>query len=85
MGWLVMRTAKQNLCERTYLPRLLTTCGGFLLAVLWIDMMFDTLVLTQELETGEVREDALSSIAAYYQRVTKDADPISAGLIRSSS
>src|SRR5271169_1715899 len=41
---------------------ILTLCGGFLLAVLWMDLMFDVQVLR--------------SIAAYYSRVTTQARPM---------
>jgi hypothetical protein len=46
-------------------------CGGagFLLAVLWFDLMFDVQIRS---ETAE----ALTSIAAYYRRVTTEAFPM---------
>ena len=54
---------------------LLAACGGFLLAVLWMDLMFD--VLARQLERGPAaREAALASIAAYYRRVTTAAFPM---------
>lgn len=48
--------------------------AGFLLAVLWFDLMFDV----QALRGGgdEVSEEALVSIAAYYRRVTTTARPM---------
>jgi len=55
--------------------RLVASCGaGFLLAVLWFDLMFDVQVRGKaaELPPG-VRE----SIAAYYRRVTTTAQPMS--------
>ena len=53
---------------------LLAACGGFLIAVLWMDLMFDVQVLrTRE---GDVPEDVLASIAAYYRRVTTTARPM---------
>ena len=45
--------------------------AGFLLAVLWFDLMFDV----QVSQLGE-RESALASIAAYYGRVTTAARPM---------
>lgn len=54
---------------------LLAACGGFLLAVLWMDLMFD--VQARQLERGPAaREAALASIAAYYKRVTTAAFPM---------
>jgi hypothetical protein len=49
-------------------------CGGFLLAVLWFDLMFDVQVLGHR--NGDLPEDVLSSIADYYRRVTIDARPM---------
>jgi len=53
---------------------LVTAGGGFLLAVLWFDLMFDVQVLRHR--TGKVPEAALGSIAAYYRRVTTQARPM---------
>jgi hypothetical protein len=50
---------------------LLFTGGGFLLAVLWFDLMFDVQVLV-----GDPGVAALGSIAAYYRRVTTAAAPM---------
>ena len=50
-------------------------CGGFLLAVLWMDLMFDVQVLRHRGSTAPLPEDVLASIAAYYRRVTTDAEP----------
>lgn len=49
-------------------------CGGFLLAVLWFDLMFDVQVLRHR--RGDLPEPVLASIAAYYRRVTTDAQPM---------
>jgi hypothetical protein len=48
--------------------------AGFLLAVLWFDLMFDV----QVRHLGEVsrREEVLASISAYYRRVTTAARPM---------
>jgi hypothetical protein len=51
-----------------------TAGGGFLLAVLWFDLMFDVQVLGQD--DRELPEQRLSSIAAYYARVTTAARPM---------
>jgi hypothetical protein len=48
--------------------------GGFLLAVLWFDLMFDVQVLGSE--RGLVPEGVLASVAAYYARVTTAARPM---------
>lgn len=54
---------------------MLTLGGGFLLAVLWMDLMFDVQVLRQP-GNQELPETVLSSIAGYYQRVVTDALPM---------
>jgi hypothetical protein len=48
--------------------------AGFLLAVLWFDLMFDVQALRSR--RGELSEETLSSIAAYYRRVTTTARPM---------
>jgi hypothetical protein len=47
--------------------------AGFLLAVLWFDLMFDVQIARAP---GAQTEDALDSIAAYYRRVTTAARPM---------
>jgi hypothetical protein len=54
---------------------ILTACGGFLLAVLWMDLMFDVQVLRHRRDE-ELPESVLASIAAYYRRVTTTARPM---------
>ena len=49
--------------------------AGFLLAVLWMDLMFDVQALRGP--AGALPDDALASIAAYYHRVTTRARPMS--------
>jgi hypothetical protein len=49
------------------LARVLAATGGFLLAILWMDLMFDAQYFTA------APDAALTSIAAYYRRVTLDA------------
>jgi hypothetical protein len=51
-----------------------TAGGGFLLAVLWFDLMFDVQVLGRR--DAELPESTLSSIASYYARVTTAARPM---------
>jgi hypothetical protein len=48
--------------------------AGFLLAVLWFDLMFDAQVRGHP--GGSVPEGVLASIAAYYARVTTAAHPM---------
>ena len=49
--------------------------GGFLLAFLWMDLMFD--VQAFALSGGPADAGILASIAAYYRRVTTEASPMS--------
>lgn len=56
---------------------LLAACGGFLLAILWMDLIFDTQVLGKPRENGALPESVLGSIAAYYRRATTDSHPMS--------
>jgi len=55
---------------------LLTACGGFLLAVLWMDLIFDVQVLGHGGRT-ELPESVLASIASYYRRATTTSRPMS--------
>jgi hypothetical protein len=48
--------------------------GGFLLAVLWFDLMFDVQVMGRRGES--LPEPVLASIAGYYARVTTAARPM---------
>jgi hypothetical protein len=48
--------------------------AGFLLAVLWFDLMFDVQALRPR--DGVLPEQVLASIAAYYARVTTAARPM---------
>lgn len=54
---------------------LLTLGGGFLLAVIWMDLMFDVQALRAP-RNEVLPESALASIAAYYRRVTSEARPM---------
>jgi ER membrane protein SH3 len=51
-----------------------TAGAGFLLAVLWFDLMFDVQVLAHR--DGTLPEGVLASIAGYYGRVTTAARPM---------
>ena len=58
---------------------LLGVGGGFLLAVLWMDLMFDVLVFSRGIHArrgGEFPEEVLGEIASYYRRVTTTASPM---------
>jgi hypothetical protein len=55
---------------------LLAACGGFLAAVLWMDLIFDTQVLGKPRENGSLPEPVLASIASYYKRATTDSHPM---------
>ncbi len=48
--------------------------GGFLIAVLWFDLMFD--VQTRKHAGATLPTEVLESIAAYYRRVTIEAWPM---------
>jgi hypothetical protein len=48
--------------------------AGFLLAVLWFDLMFDVQIVRHR--RGQVPEEVLASIAGYYRRVTTTARPM---------
>lgn len=52
-------------------------CAGFLTATLWMDLIFDVQVIPH-LDSGQVPEEVLASIQAYYLRVTTDAWPMGA-------
>jgi hypothetical protein len=54
---------------------LVTAGAGFLLAVLWFDLMFDVQVLRHR-RRDDLPEEVLGSIAAYYRRVTTAAAPM---------
>jgi hypothetical protein len=56
----------------TTLPVLLGAGAGFLLAVLWFDLMFDVQARRLDGPDGDTR---LASIADYYRRVTIEAFP----------
>src|SRR5512138_1935117 len=53
----------------------ITAGAGFLLAVLWFDLMFDVQVRRHR-EAADLPPDVLESIAGYYARVTTAARPM---------
>jgi hypothetical protein len=55
---------------------LLTACAGFLLAVLWLDLIFDVQVLGHG-RRAELPDAVLASIASYYRRATTTSRPMS--------
>ena len=55
------------------MPQALVGTGGFLAAVLWMNLMFDFQALNH---AGVLPQEVLTSIAAYYRHVTTDADPM---------
>src|SRR5262245_45037039 len=54
---------------------LVTAGAGFLLAVLWFDLMFD--VQVRPYGSAPMPESVVASIAGYYRRVTTDAGAMS--------
>lgn len=56
--------------------QLLTACSGFLLAVLWMDLIFDAQILTHRGAGDEPPEPVLASIAGYYHRATTTSRPM---------
>lgn len=52
-----------------------TAGAGFLLAVLWLDLMFDVQVIHHHERV--LPEELLASVAGYYRRVTTAARPMS--------
>ena len=53
----------------------ITAALGFLVAVLWFDLMFDVQVLAHRAQE-QIPGSTLDSISAYYRRVTTDASPM---------
>ena len=51
-------------------------CAGFLIAVLWMDLIFDTQVLSHR-GADELPDSVLDSIAGYYHRATTTSRPMS--------
>ncbi|MGH2897072.1 MAG: hypothetical protein ACRDMZ_00235 [Solirubrobacteraceae bacterium] len=59
------------------MSRLLAACGGFLSAVVWMDLIFDVQVQRHARPAGALPESVLASIAGYYRRATTDSRPMS--------
>lgn len=59
------------------LAPLLTACSGFLVAVLWMDLIFDVQVFRHKGAPTDLPETVLASIAAYYHRATTTSRPMS--------
>ena len=59
--------------------RILTACAGFLLAVLWMDLIFDTQI-SRRARRGD-NDQALVSISGYYRRATTTSRPMSALIV----
>ncbi len=51
-------------------------CAGFLVAVLWMDLIFDSQVLRHR-GADELPESVLASVSAYYRRATTTSRPMS--------
>jgi hypothetical protein len=56
------------------MPTLVAAGAGFLMAVLWFDLMFD--VQTHGHAGESLPAEVLASISAYYRRVTTEATPM---------
>jgi hypothetical protein len=55
----------------------LTASSGFLLAVIWMDLIFDSQVRAHRHVGAELPEPVLATIAAYYHRATTTSRPMS--------
>jgi hypothetical protein len=53
-----------------------TAGAGFLLAVLWFDLMFDVQALRHRRSADDLPAEVLASIATYYARVTTGSRPM---------
>jgi hypothetical protein len=53
---------------------ILGMCGGFLLAIIWMDMMFD--IQAYRAKSKTLPENILSTTTLYYRQITKGADPM---------
>ncbi len=56
---------------------LITACAGFLMAVLWMDLIFDVQILGHRHAADQVPDPVLASIADYYHRATTTSRPMS--------
>jgi len=62
-------------CDTPGVQALVTAGAGFLLAVLWFDLMFDVQVIPHR--RTELPEPVVASISTYYRRVTTEAGRMS--------
>lgn len=62
-------------CHTAPVHAAITAAAGFLVAVLWFDLMFDVQVVPHR-RADVVPEPVVDSISAYYRRVTTDASPM---------
>jgi hypothetical protein len=78
MAHMMARRPARTRCESCWDTRavsaFVTAGAGFLLAVLWFDLMFDVQVLSHS--ERDLPEDVLASVAFYYRRVTTSARPM---------
>lgn len=58
---------------------IVTACAGFLLAVLWMDLMFDSQVRAAGRD-GPLDDRSLASIAGYYHRATTTSQPMGSAI-----
>jgi hypothetical protein len=72
----VSATWAQARCEAQSVSVIAAACAGFLIAVLWMDLIFDSQVLRPR-GVAELPESVLSSIAGYYLRATTTSRPMS--------
>src|SRR5712675_1810396 len=61
-------------CRAGLMHTFIAAGAGFLLAVLWFDLMFD--VQTRKHSGNPLPPEVLASISAYYRRVTTEAYPM---------
>jgi hypothetical protein len=54
----------------------LLACSGFLLAVLWMDLIFDSQAGRPVRRGGQLSEPTLAATAAYYRRATTTSQPM---------
>jgi hypothetical protein len=63
--------------EVSVVAPLLAACSGFLLAILWMDLIFDVQIWKHRGGGDEIPEPVLASIANYYHRATTTSRPMS--------
>lgn len=54
----------------------LVACSGFLLGVLWMDLIFDTQVGSLRDRDEQLPESTLAAVAGYYRRATITSQPM---------